>query len=273
MKSILILTDFSDAAFHAAEYACALATQMQCEKVVLYHAYRSFVPTTDLPVSPVKDSGQLGRESLLLLEKLAERLQGKLPGDTEIILRTDDVVLPESLNEICRREGTELVAMGITGKSRLEKMLIGSTAIDVLKSSDYPVLLVPPAASIAAVKHIIFTTDLDDTAEDTPLPLLEQLFGSLQAQLWVLNVTPPDKGYDPETKNQLATLHALLDRFAPAYEFIDEHDVVRGIMGFAQQKDTSLIVMVHKDQGLFHSSITQKLAYRTLTPVITFRQR
>jgi nucleotide-binding universal stress UspA family protein len=272
MKSILILTDFSDAAYHAAEYACSLARQMQSECIVLFHAYQTVIPTTDVPVSPVKDASELAREQIQSLEELAEKLQDKVNKDTEIILRADEVVLPESLNEICRREKTELVVMGITGKSQLEKLLIGSKAIDVLGACEYPVLLVPPAAPVVPVENIIFTTDLTHITQHTPLPLLDHLLKVLQARLWVLNVAPQEEHYTPDLKTELTDLRNLLEPYTPTYEFLTDKDAVHGILSFAQQKTAPLIVMVHKNQGLFHRSITKKLAYETLTPVITFRQ-
>lgn len=272
MKSILVLTDFSDTASHAAQYACSLARQMHSECIVLFHAFQSMVPTTDLPVSPTMDESQIARESMRRLEELAAQLEDQLDENTEIILRTDDVVLPESLNEICRREKTDLVVMGIAGKSRLEKALIGSKAIDVLETCEYPVLLVPPAAPTVAVENLIFTTDLEHIAANMPLPLIDGLLKALNARLWVLNVAQPEKSYPPELKTELTSLHNLLEPYSPVYEFLTEENTVEGIIHFAQQKTPSLIIAVHKKQGLFHRSITKRLAYKALIPIITFRQ-
>ena len=47
MKTVLVLTDFSDAASNAAQYAAALTHQLRTSCMFLYHSYR-FIPVPEL---------------------------------------------------------------------------------------------------------------------------------------------------------------------------------------------------------------------------------
>lgn len=46
MRSILVLADFSDAAFHAAQYAGILSKVFKSKALILFHAYRN-IPAVD----------------------------------------------------------------------------------------------------------------------------------------------------------------------------------------------------------------------------------
>lgn len=64
MKTILTLTDFSEAAQHAAEFACRIAGALQAKRVLLYHAYRTIIGGTEIPVTV--DSKHLYHENMQL---------------------------------------------------------------------------------------------------------------------------------------------------------------------------------------------------------------
>jgi hypothetical protein len=54
-----------------------------------------------------------------------------------------------------------MIVMGISGKSGLEKLLIGSTTVQMQRTSGFPLLMVPNETLIGnAVSTIVFTTDL-----------------------------------------------------------------------------------------------------------------
>ena len=120
MKTLLILTDFSDAAFHAAEYACKMMTVLQTERIILYHAYQVFDETTSLPVAEIKES-DLHKENMLALGALKEQLKPMVPSHVNIDVFAADASLPETLNDWCREQSVDLVVMGSSGKSGFTK--------------------------------------------------------------------------------------------------------------------------------------------------------
>ena len=59
MKTMLILTDFSENAFRAAEYGAQIADPLHIRRIILYHAFQTVVMGTDLPVSNTQESRQI----------------------------------------------------------------------------------------------------------------------------------------------------------------------------------------------------------------------
>ena len=72
MKTIVVLTDFSEEAFRAAEYACEIADCLQVKKIVLYNAHSAVVAfggSTD-GTAIVSDDNELYLESMESLRLL-----------------------------------------------------------------------------------------------------------------------------------------------------------------------------------------------------------
>ena len=73
---MLILTDFSEDAFRAAEYACQLAGLLRIQKIVLYHAYQTVMAVADVPAfATVNHDKQIYQESMESLGLWQDRLK------------------------------------------------------------------------------------------------------------------------------------------------------------------------------------------------------
>jgi hypothetical protein len=58
--------------------------------------------------------------------------------DTTLHIRAENLTLGENINTICQEENADMVVMGISGKSKLEKVSIGSNTINISQNSKYP---------------------------------------------------------------------------------------------------------------------------------------
>ena len=279
MKSILILTDFSEPAFRAAEYVCNWVDCLQAGRIIVYHAYQNIATgaTTGIPVAVASLNDQeMYVRSMESLGMVHDRLTPLVGQSVKIDLWAEDTVslsLADSVNQLCRREGVDLVVMGASGKSGLEKVLLGSTTSQVLKSSEFPVLVVPQEALVGrAVKTIIFSADLKDFAA-TPVNRLHRFLDAFPATLHVVNVQPEAKEkYSPETQEAIAKLHAVLEKYNPSFHYLQGDDIVENILSFSEQQHASLIIAVPKKHSflasVFHKSIAKKLAYHSQIPLL-----
>ena len=275
MKSMLILSDFSEAAFRAAEYACALTGLLQIDRIVLFHAYQSIVATMDLPLATVKNDGQIYLESMEELGLLHDRLKPLVGQAVKIDLLAVDAVLPEMINQQCREQDIDMIVMGVSGKSGLEKLLMGSTTSRVLETSEFPVLIVPREAPVGReVKTIVFTTDLMDIAA-IPVDRLYSFLDAFKAELCVVNVeaTAEEGKYSPEKKETIAGLHRLLEKYRSSFYFLEGDDTVESILICAKDHKASLIITVPKKRSflsaIFHKSISKSLAYNSSIPLLS----
>jgi nucleotide-binding universal stress UspA family protein len=277
MKTLLICTDFSDAALHAARYGCMLATKYGFGYITLFHAWQAIVTTTTLPLHTYEDEDkEMAKASIEQLKKLKADLEKLTGDDIQIRIRTENLSLGESINTICREENADMVIMGISGKSKFEKAFIGSSAINVSQNSKYPVLIVPAHAPVEPVQRILFACDLGEVVATTALDSVAQILDLFHAPLFVLNVEHKNRHFPPQMQEEMYQLHHIFDKYKPGYAFTDNKDITTGITEYAEKNNISLIITIPRHynfiQQLFHRSTTQKLIYQSPVPLLTLHE-
>src|SRR5215203_217519 len=277
MKCMVILTDFSEAAYRAAEYGCELAGCLGIKRIVLYHAYQPLGTAGTPEFVGINDNGeQLYLEGMEALALLHDRLKPMIAKDTKIDLIAEDILL-SSMAELIRKrnlkEKVEIIVMGVSGKSALEKFLVGSTTTQVLKEGEWPVLVVPEDTILGrGIKTIALTIDLKEIDMQSIRQVYEFL-DALPGELLVVNVEQQEREkYSPEMKETIADLHKLLKKYNPEFIYLTGDDVVKEILCFANERHASLIIAIHQKHGflssLFHKSVTKQLAYNSNVPLL-----
>ncbi|MEC5148070.1 universal stress protein [Chitinophaga sp. 212800010-3] len=277
MKTLLVPTDFSDTAYNAATYAIALGNSLGATRIILYHAYELIVPVPDIPTMiPMVNPDDLREASMDGLNKMKRELGPLADGGTTLVVRADNALLAATIEEVCKNEGVDLIVMGITGGSKLEEVLVGSNTIDVVKHTSFPVLVVPGNARYKPIEKIVFAADLRKVADTTPITPLKKLLRIFNAELHVINIDHESRHFTTDTPFETMMLDTLLEDFQPVYHFIDNPDVVAGIVEFAEENKADLILTIPKKHGLFESifkrSRTSKLAYQTHIPLLTLHE-
>jgi nucleotide-binding universal stress UspA family protein len=277
MKTIIVPTDFSASAYNAARYALCLAEQMGVSRLVLYHAYELIVPIPDVPTSiPMVNPVELKEASLDGLLHMQQELLSSTPDKVVVEYRADNQLLAANIDTICKEEQVDLIVMGTTGGSQLEEILIGSNTIDVVKHTTCPVLIVPSKAVFRPVKKIVFACDFKKVGDSTPVQPLKKLLDIFKAELHVLNIDKDGKGENKDAPLESLMMDNLLGDYHPKYHFIDHHNVVQGIMEFADKEQVDLILIIPRKHGLFESifkrSRTAQLAFHTHIPLLAIHE-
>ncbi|MFB6455756.1 universal stress protein [Chitinophaga sp. Hz27] len=277
MKTILVPTDFSDVAYNAATYAIEMANAIGAERLVLYHAYELVVPIPDVPTSvPMVNADDLRIASLEGLDKMKKDLEALGSGKINILTRADNTLLAATINEVCKNEEADIIVMGITGGSKLEEILVGSNTIDVAKQTTTPVLIIPEDAKFKSINKVVFACDLKKVVDTTPVDLLKKFMDAFHAELHVLNIDHDSKHFTADTPFESLMLDTLLAGYNPVYHFIDNANVVQGIISFSEGIQADLIITMPKKHGLFESifkrSSTSKLAFKTHIPLLTIHE-
>lgn len=285
MKSILLLTDFSEDSFRAAEYGCEMARLLGAEQIIVYHAYQTIAPITDIPlsttdippsagipVSSVEDNLKLHHEKMEMLAALHERLKAMTGDETRFRIVANDGYLPEGINQLCQEEGVELIVMGVSGKSGFERTIFGSTTARMLEDSEFPLLIVPPEVVTGkGVKSVVFAATMKNTS-DLPMLRLYAFLDAFRPSLAVVNVETPaeQEKFSPQMKETIASLQNRLDKYQPAFYYVDGDDVVESLLIFAADHKASMIIGVPEKHGFlsFHKSISKKLAYNSKIPFL-----
>ncbi|MEC5145149.1 universal stress protein [Chitinophaga sp. 212800010-3] len=274
MNTMLILTDFSENAFRAMEYAASLTQPLQTSRIILYHAFQSFIFGTELPITNTPDNERLYLECMENLALQQDRLRALIHAGIRIDMKAEDALLADHINDFCAEENVDFIVMGVSGKSGLEKLLLGSTTSLIISTSKVPVLVVPKDTIIGKpLTSIIFTTDLKHH-ETIPVERLHEILRAFPATVRVLNV---EKGagtekYVIETKESIASLHEIFEPYHASFDYLNDNNTVDGILAYSNQHQASLIIVIPRKQGglavLFHNSISKKLAYDSNIPLL-----
>lgn len=278
MQTILITTDFSDSSLNAARYATALAQKIGVDRIMLYYSYDNTSFNTDSPVAEPEIS--LTHEgSLLALEIIEREIKEVLDNDTNVSidLITNELPLIVGVEQLVERWQVDLVVAGTTGKSGLEKFMMGSNTISLASACPAPLLIVPKEAKFETIEKIVFACDLKKISTSTPVGVIKNLLETLQAKLLVLNVALKGKRIDPDTIPQQYKLHTLLDELDPEYHYTESDDIADEIEDFAEDHDAGLIITIPISYGffeaLFRRSVSKRLINDLDTPLLLLKEK
>jgi nucleotide-binding universal stress UspA family protein len=273
MKTMLILTDFSENAFRAAEYAAEIASPLTIQRILLYHAYQTIVGGTDLPIGNSQGTEALYLQSMEQLALVQDRVKSMVK-DIQVDMLAEDMSLPAYIAELCKNEEVDIIVMGVSGKSGLEKLLLGSTTSKMIEESKVPVLIVPKDTLIGrGIKSVVFTTDLKDH-NVIPVHQLYEFLDAFPVPVKILNVQKASNDtYSAEARDTIASLHSIFENRNAGFDYINEEDTVEGILSFANRQHASIIIAVPRKAGFFasffHNSIAKKLAYDSPIPLLS----
>ncbi len=121
-----------------------------------------------------------------------------------------------------------------------------------------------------------FACDFKEVVKTTPAEAIRNFVTAFGAELHVLNVDHRDKHFKPDTPEQSALLHTLLEEAKPVYHFIDHADIEDGINEFAEKNNLDLIITIPKKhkllEGLFKPSSTKQLVFQSHVPVMCIHE-
>ncbi len=270
MKTILLPTDFSVAAKNAASYAMGFASQVGASRLVLYNAYQTPVNVDPaMPTIQLLDIEDLKASSEEGLNNFKQQLGDNNTTGLTIETLSEFNVLAENIDEICERVGADVIIMGITGKSKVEEVLIGSNTISVADNTTVPVIIVPSDCKFEPIRNIVFACDFKKVEQTTPVNPIKRVLNETGARLMVLHV---EKKHNENLPAQKQVLDSLLASCSPEYHFVENDNIIEGINQFAHQANADLIITIPKRHGWFESMFrtrhTKKLAFHSHLPLM-----
>lgn len=142
---ILCPVDFSDTSERALQYAIALARQFGAS-IHLVHVWQMPVyafPDGAVILGPDVVAGITGELQKSLDATIARRQEPELALEGHLMQGVPDREIVRMAGEL----GAELIVMGTHGRTGLAHVLLGSVAERVVRTSNVPVLSVPPDRS------------------------------------------------------------------------------------------------------------------------------
>jgi len=260
MNTVVVPIDFSETSFNAARYAVKLLTNHAEVEIILYHTFEK----------PEEEENRTEG-----LEKLKEELQQNRTVNISVLTEQGDFLA--ELEKLARHREADLVVMGITGKSTLAQVFVGSNALKMAESKFCPVMIIPSNAEYGEIKNVLLATDLKNVVSTTPSVPIKKVLSTFNAKLHIVNVNSEHYiQLSEEHAAEQANLRAMFAEFDPEFYFLRLYDVDDAINQFAQDKNIDLIITINKEHSrvhkLFFTGHTKKLAYQSTVPVMVVHE-
>lgn len=266
MKKFFVPVDFSETSENAAKYAVNVAREHPGSELIIYHVY------SNISLSSLTDSEDNSRqkENEQELKRFTEKLHA---ADVNILSVAEEGSLVENISVYVMGNNIDMIIMGITGSSRMAQVLLGTNTLNVARSVNCPVMIVPPKATYNGIKRLALTSDFEDVARTTPFATIKKVLGMFQPELHILNV---DEEHfielSSEYKIERRSMEEKLKEFNPEFSFIRAYDFVDGINTFVESRQMDALMTLPRKHGflsqLFKISHTKELAYHSTVPII-----
>jgi len=290
--SILVATDFSDTSRSALRMAARLARDHDHALRVIHFVEGATTPPWDSQYKLPDDvESEFREEALEKLEVFVDDVLGAdaLPVDCELEVGLGSPApgLPDRAEE----GDVERIVLGATGRNRVAELLLGSTAEDVVRTSDPPVLVVPERGGSDSYDRIVAPVDFSDCSRQS-LELAASFARKESAALHILHshIPPTSDGSPfspmkrPERIDEIeAKREQEFEEFVGAFDLDDvpvDRELAVGtpdsaIMAAVEAENADLVVMgTHGRRGfdeLFLGSTAAKVLRRMPCSVMTVR--
>lgn len=275
MKSILLLTDFSNNSKNAIVYAQHLFKEEPCRFYVLYVKDASAYTSDDLMGSKSNQSlyASLVAKSEKRLDNFVKKIEQDNPIHTFKPVIDRDIFI-DAVNQSVIKFKIDLVVMGTNGASDLKETVFGSNALNVLRSVDCNTLVVPSAFKFSQVENVLLALDIQDNLNDkTVLELLN--FVRLHAvKLKVLRIISLENS---STATEIEDQKWLSEHLKPSdfdYATIPDVPLTYVVNTFVHTQPVDMIAFVGQYKNfvgrLFGTSDKTKISKTLKVPLIIF---
>ncbi len=229
VQHLIVPVDGSDASWHAADVAIALARR--CDTNV------------DI-IEMVTDRAGVADAETRLAERVGQHDTAGVEVTTKAIVATQSVAA--AIADEVENHPEVTVVMASHGRGR-SAALFGSVAEELLQLVFGPVLVVGPHCGLGDFDGPVVVTVDGSAASESVLPLAAAWGIELRAEPWIVEVVEPDPvisgDVDPSTNPERLALRLAADSGHPVhFEVLRGHNVHDKIADFADSLHASLIV-------------------------------
>ena len=259
MKKILITTDFSANSTNAVHYALDLFQETPCHFFLLYVNMQGLAYME----KPIYDFG-----TNILVEKESKTIEQKLR-DLEKYFKTisatknihlfttihEEGYFLKSIRKHIEENNIELIVMGTKGANDVKEFFMGSNAGDVITKVECDVLVIPDKARYEGYEEVVFATDFALPYLDDILIGISTLISSKASKIRVLYVAKTAKRLSDIEQQRKENLLQRLTEWLPnpvSFHTLEDKNVEKTVLDFAQSISADLIIMVSKDYGFLH---------------------
>ena len=267
--SLLILTDFFQASNRALDYATNLALPLGA-RLVLLHIRRDSV------LDPEMFTGRLSNLDSEATNIALSSIANDLPVPVPVVVEVGHGRVADAVADAVSRHQPTLVVLGRPDTEGTPDELVSTTALDLLRNTPYPMLVVPHNVHTThAPRRVLLAVDGEVFTLGRYAGAMRHLLDALQAEVTVLHIEK-HAGPMATTAGALASVEATgltmglpqpirtLSVIAPT--------PAEAILQAAHPTDYDLVVLIARPRSflgeLFHHSVTAQVLLHSTVPVL-----
>lgn len=268
--SLLVLTDFFQAANRALDYATNLAPALGA-RLVLLHVRR------DSLLDPEMFTGELSNLSKAAITLALSRVAGNLA--VPVVAEVGHGRVAYAVLDAVARHHPALIVVGRPDYSHTPEELVHTTSLDILRTAPHPMLVVPhTVATIQPPRRILLAVDGEEFTLGEYAGAARHLLTTLGAELTVLHVAPNEATDDTAALDSVLRTGLTVDLSAPVRTRVVAADnPTEGILAAANPDEFDAVMVVARQRSLlgqlFHRSVTAQVMLHSPLPVLVVPAR
>ncbi|SFS66021.1 Nucleotide-binding universal stress protein, UspA family [Zhouia amylolytica] len=277
MKKILVPTDFSEHSNYALQVAAQIAKKSNA-KILLFHmmgiAQSVFISEED----------QKQAEAIYYLELTRKRFNELLEKDFMKGVETEVVVqnykMFSEMNNLAHDKGVDFVVMGSHGYTGLSEMFVGSNTEKIIRTSDFPVMVIKEPCENFNMKKVVFACDFKPDALKAYRKAMH-FFNNFGSEVHLLYVNLPNEEFrstselDQRVNEFLSVANEGVINPNHKVHYFNDYNIESGIYAFSKAIEADVVSLAtHGRKGVSHffmGSVGEDIATHVNLPVITFK--
>ena len=278
MKTILLPTDFSKSAHHAADFALSLTLLLKA-KLVMVYVIQPMADAYNIPMSAshfyqyAEKSAETSMDDFK--EKMLSRHKMSLEPTPEIATKVVYGNISATILDLADDLKTDFIVLGMVGDRTFIDNIFGSNALSIAKKAKCPVWVIPQKTSIHKIENVIYVSDLqgDEVSFITKTIDVIKIMG---ANLTTLHIHGENELEIFPSQEIIQQIKESLGDESIRFENLHREDVVKGIEKYLKSKHPDALVIAHEDKSWFerflYKSVLSKLTLESQIPVLILQK-
>ncbi|HEU5365470.1 MAG TPA: hypothetical protein VFU62_08055 [Hanamia sp.] len=282
MKTLLVPIDFTAASINAINFAAEWSIKYNYERIILLRSfytsmYESVIMGGEFANVDQDYLNKTRTHEKEQLNNLCKELDEKTGHNINVQTAITELPLLRGIMDLVKTQQPVMILLGIDNSNYSNESLISGNVISISKISPVRVLIVPKDYKYIPVEKVLVPCNFDAIEKLNKLNYLRSSPRWQGVQLMVLNVDPKKRYLNRDLKfmETEKSLHAYLKDFDHQIYYVDDSNVINGILYFEKINEVQLIIALPGEYSflysLTHKNISEAIYRNSKLPVMILK--
>jgi nucleotide-binding universal stress UspA family protein len=270
MKTILLLTDFSNGSNNAIRYAIQFYKEYDCLFHVLYVHKTDTFTSDDLMLASGSSSiyDSIVKVPKERLETYISELQNEFKNSTHSFeAHIDFDGFNQAVSQAVKTNNIDLIVLGSNGATGAKEVIFGSNTLNVIRHANVSTLVIPEGYNYRKCEEILLPLDPEDGLNGDPFNRIIDFIEIHNMHLHVLRINP-----DNENPEIMKSDKSNLSIINCQYNYIHGVPMHHAVDSYLQTNNIDFIGLIVQKEGffrrLFFGSTTTQISQTAKRPLL-----